>query len=293
MHEVRLLSYAKVNLTLDVSRLRPDGYHDIDSVAQVIDISDELVVSRADAGEIEIDVVSGEAPAGGENIVHKACAIFLRKCGVRGGARFALSKRIPAQAGLGGGSGNAAAAIAALNRLYECRLSVADMAEMAGQVGSDAALFIHGGAVRMKGRGERIEPLPDGPEMHLVVVKPDVGVSTPWAYAELDKCAGRVPGVASERMRRAVIAGDRGEVVGSLANDFDSVVSDLLPEIRDAKRGLADAGAHAVLLAGSGSAVFGVFDGMEAARAGAALLAGEYEQVFACRTLTRMESTLE
>ena len=187
MDKVKLLSRAKVNLSLDVSRLRPDGYHDIDSVAQVIDISDEIEVSKADAGTIEVLVEGGDAPSGKENLIYRACEVFFAETGTRGGARFVLRKRIPVQAGLGGGSGNAAAAIAGLNRLYEGGLTRDEMAALASKVGSDAALFIFGGTVRMSGRGERLKLLPDAPKMHLVVVKPSVGVSTAWAYAELDK----------------------------------------------------------------------------------------------------------
>lgn len=292
MDQIRLLSHAKVNLTLDVSRLRPDGYHDIDSIAQVIDLSDELLVSRADDGVIKVVVDSGLAPGGKDNIIHAACEVFFRECGVQGGARFELSKRIPVQAGLGGGSGNAAAAIVGLNRLYECGLSTDDMARLVARVGSDAALFILGGTVRMRGRGERVVPLPDAPTMHLVVVKPEVGVSTPWAYAELDKRDGRVLGDASERAEQALRVGKREDFVQCLANDFDAVVSGLVAEVREAKRRLWDAGAEAVLLAGSGAAVFGVFGSREAAQGCAVDLSNDFAQVFACKTLTREESAM-
>lgn len=291
MDKVKLLSRAKVNFTLDVSRLRPDGYHNIDSIAQVIDISDEIEVSKADAGIIEVLVEGGDAPSGKENLVYRACEVFLSETGTRGGARFLLRKRIPMQAGLGGGSGNAAAAIAGLNRLYECGLASDEMAALASKVGSDAALFIYGGTVRMSGRGEELKLLPDAPKMYLVVVKPGVGVSTAWAYSELDKHK-RVQGNSSALVEVAIRSGDRAALVGGLANDFDSVVAGLLPEIREAKRRLAEVGAETVLLAGSGSALFGVFGSMQAAQAGARSLASEFAQVFACRTLTRAESAM-
>ncbi len=289
--EVRLLSYAKINITLQVSRRRPDGYHDIDSVVQVIDLSDELEVSRADDGVIEVAVDSDAAPAGKDNIIYKACEAFFRGCGICGGARFALRKRIPVQAGLGGGSGNAAAAIAGLNRLYGCGLSAEQMVIIAGQVGSDAALFIHGGTVRMRGRGEQVTPLPDAPLMHLVVVKPEVGVSTPWAYAELDRCEDRVHRGMSDRAERAIRERSNG-LVGCLTNDFDPVVSRLVPEIRRAKQRIGETGALAVLLAGSGAAAFGVYNSVDAAQTAAADLSADFAEVFATRTLTREESAL-
>jgi len=287
---VKLISRAKINLTLDVSRLRPDGYHDIDSVAVVIDLGDELEVWRADGG-IDVRVESGDAPAGVDNLVYRAAEVFFRKTAIQGGAHFVLRKQIPAQAGLGGGSANAAAAIAALNRLYGRGLSRDELCAVAAKVGSDAALFIIGGTVRARGRGELVEPLPDAPELHLVVVKPEVGVSTAWAYAELDK-RDRVCGRASDRAEDAVKSGDRRALVEALSNDFDAIVSAAIPEIAQARQALLDAGADAAILAGSGSAVFGAFQSKDSASRAAKELRAHLPRVLPCRTLTRAESAL-
>lgn len=292
MNKVELLSHAKINLTLDVSALRPDGYHDIDSIAQVIDLKDELELSKADEGIIEVQVEGGYAPTGKDNIIYKACEVFFREIGFSGGARFILQKRIPVQAGLGGGSGNAAAAILGLNRMYETGLSSDQMCAMAAKAGSDAALFIHGGTVRMSGRGDYVTSLPDAPGLDLVIVKPVVGVSTVWAYAELDKREGRVAGNSSALVEDAIHAENRAALIASLSNDFDPIVSALVPEIGEAKRRLIGVGAEVVMLSGSGSAIFGVFYSEKRARVAADKLQGDFEQVFACRTLTRRESAL-
>lgn len=291
METVKLHSRAKINLTLDVSRLRPDGYHDIDSIAQVIDLSDELQASPADESEIAVRVEAGDAPADKSNLVCRAGEVFFAQTGIRGGVKFALKKRIPAQAGLGGGSGNAASAIAALNRLYSCELSRDDMCELAAKVGSDAALFIIGGTVRMRGRGDIVEPLPDAPILDIVVVKPSVGVSTAWAYAELDK-SQRLPGNNSDAAEQAIRLCDKAALIASLSNDFDPIVSTLVPEIAIAKRHLMDTGAEVAMLSGSGSAVFGVFKSNAAAREAASALSKNYVDVFACRTLARRECEL-
>ena len=291
MQTVKLRSYAKINLTLEVSRLRQDGYHDIDSVAQVIDLSDELEIRRAGEGEIRVSVESGEAPADKTNLVCRAAEAFFAQTGVRAGARFVLRKRIPAQAGLGGGSGNAAAAVVGLNRLYDCGLSRRDLCALAASVGSDAPLFVAGGTVRMRGRGDVIEPLPDAPELNLVVVKPAVGVSTAWAYAELDK-RRRFHIGASGAAEAAVRSGSRAALIASLSNDFDPVLCALVPEIETTKRRLLDVGALAAMLCGSGSAVFGVFESRDGALEAASALSGSYAGVFVCRTLTRSESEL-
>jgi 4-diphosphocytidyl-2-C-methyl-D-erythritol kinase len=287
---VKLLSRAKINLTLDVSRLRPDGFHEIDSVVSVIDLCDEIVVTKARRG-IEVAVQSGDAPAGAGNLVYRAAEVFFKEVAIDGGAHFVLRKQVPAQAGLGGGSANAAAAIAALNRIYDTGLSQAEMCAMAARVGSDAALFIIGGTARMRGRGEIVEPLPDAPELDLVMVKPEAGVSTVWAYAQLDR-RDRVCGRGSDRAEEAVRSGDRAALLEALANDFDAVLSAAIPEIAQARQALLDAGAKKAVLCGSGSAVFGVFESKDTARRAAKELRARFACVFACRTLSRAESAL-
>lgn len=292
MREITLASYAKVNLTLEVCDRRADGFHDIDSVVQVIDIRDEITVREAPDGVIEVTTDAPGVPSGPGNLVYKACEAFIRATGLRVGARFDLRKRIPAQAGLGGGSGNAAAAVASMDRLYECGLGEAELARIAASVGSDAALFITGGTVRMRGRGDLIDPLPDAPEMHIVVVRPDTGVSTAWAYAELDRRGHRPSSAASDLAEKAVRAGDKQALLRALSNDFDAVVCETLAEVRWAKDSLLDCGARAALLAGSGSAVFGVFGSASLAEDAAEQLRDSFPYALATHGLTRRESRL-
>lgn len=288
---LKLHSYAKVNLTLEVCGLRADGFHDIDSVVTVINLRDDIEVTTANAGVIDVVVAYGLAPSGPDNIVYRAADAFFDATGIQGGARLALHKHIPMMAGLGGGSGNAATAIAALNRLYCAELSQEEMCAIGAKVGSDVPLFIVGGTLRMRGRGEMIEPLPDAPELHLVIVKPDAGVSTAWAYAELDKVE-RKRGATSGAAEQAIRAGDRASLLGSLSNDFQPVVFTASSDIAGCERKLIDAGAEATLMCGSGASVFGVFASAEQAEAAARVLRGGFELVSVARTLTRAESTL-
>ena len=211
---------------------------------------------------------------------------------IRAGVRCRLRKRVPAQSGLGGGSCNAAAAVVGLNALFGAGLSREEMARIASDVSSDAALFVYGGTVRMRGRGEIVEPLPDAPEMHIVVVKPEVGVSTAWAYSEIDRQGLRRRADASSRMEAAIRSGDRASVLSSMGNDFDPVVTSAIAEIRLAKAALIESGAEVAMLAGSGSAVFGVFPSSAAAAAAAGVLAKQSGRVFVSRTLRRAESDM-
>ncbi|MCE5315446.1 MAG: 4-(cytidine 5'-diphospho)-2-C-methyl-D-erythritol kinase [Armatimonadota bacterium] len=292
MNRIEIASYAKVNLTLEISEKRPDGFHEIDSVVQTIDITDDLIMEKVEPGVIRVGSDTLGVPEGRGNIVYRACEAFFARAGLRGGVECFLRKRIPMQAGLGGGSGNAAAAVAGLNVMYECGLSAGEIADIVAEVGSDSPLFVYGGTVRMRGRGELIEPLPDAPQMHMVVVKPDAGVSTAWAYGEFDRLSVHERKRAGEDAQRSILAGDRGGLISSLYNDFDPIVCAAVPDVERAKRLLMRSGAEWAMLSGSGSAVFGIFETCERASGAAIDLCGEFSQVFLTQTVGRDKSAL-
>lgn len=280
MKTLELASYAKINLTLEVLGKRLDGYHEIDSVVQMIDLSDSLCISKEEAGVIDIEVDKPQVPSGSENSVYRACEVFFRAVGISGGAKCRIAKRIPIQAGLGGGSGNAAATLIALNKLYETGLTESELVGLGASIGSDVPLFIVGGTVRMCGRGELVEPLPGAPQLHFVIVKPEVNVSTAWAYAELDKQPEHCPARAGDEAERAIRLGDRNALIRCLWNDFDPIVGAAIPEVRNARCALEEVGAKKSMLCGSGSAVFGVFESAEPAKFAATQLRSRYVEVF-------------
>ncbi len=184
---------AKLNLCLAVTGRRADGFHELVSVAAQLGLADTLRVEPAAGFSLTCD--DPAVPADDTNLVLKAAAEFCRATGWTGGARFHLVKRVPMGAGLGGGSSDAAAALRALDRLAENPLAPAAIAEVAARVGSDCALFLADGPVVMRGRGERIEPLPAAARRlagrRVLVFKPDFGISTPWAYRQI---AAEAPG---------------------------------------------------------------------------------------------------
>lgn len=230
---------AKINLTLDVLGKRPDGYHDIRSIMQAIALHDTLVVTRTPntpGVQLTIDGDQAEGvPVDASNIVHKA-AVRMQKIAAaraamppqRSGLHIVLTKRIPSQAGLGGGSSDAAAALRALNLLFDLRLSPTRLAEIAAQIGADVPFFLSGGTALVEGLGERITVLPPlSAPWPLVIVKPTVGMSTMAAYAALDAVPSRVPGHATE----AWLA-NRPASEACTANDFEPVVFAALPPVR-------------------------------------------------------------
>lgn len=272
---------AKINLTLDVGARRADGYHDIRSVMQTIALRDTLTVTRTvDTPGVELEVTGdegGDVPADESNLVHRA-AVRLQKVAAarasvpagQSGLHIRLHKRIPSQAGLGGGSSDAAATLRAVNQLLGLALSQARLAEIGAALGSDVPFFLTGGTAVAEGLGERVSALPPlFPPWSLVVLKPPVGVSTAAAYTALDATAGRVPGAATDLWLR-------GKKI--LSNDFEQVVIPLYPEVAAAYALLRQTDqtdeSFRPLLCGSGAALFQRTASAEEARRLANRLAG-------------------
>lgn len=272
---------AKVNLTLCVGGKRPDGYHTVTSVMQRIGLWDTVTV-RGSTGEdaLHCDVLVTERAE--DNLCMKALRVFFAETGARsGGVTITLKKRIPTQAGLGGGSSDAAAVLRALRTLYAPDMTDGQLEGMAAQLGSDVPFFIRGGTALATGRGEVITPLPGLKNGWFVVVKPEEGYSTAEMYRRLDE-PGSMLVRNSRYMQDAVAANNVHAVAAELHNSFERVVpkGSSLWAIKDALRAQ---GALGTLLSGSGSAVFGLFDDRNAAIAAAELLRRTWPQVFVAK----------
>ena len=285
-----LPAFAKINLRLRVLGRRDDGYHEIETAFQTITLHDRLTFEPLDGGRVELSCDSAEVPADESNLVHRAALALRGRYGVRAGARVTLEKRIPAQAGLGGGSADAAVALLGLARLWRLAPGPAELAELGARLGADVPFFLTGGTALGTGTGTTITALEDAPARHLVVVTPGVKVSTAEAYEALNAPAlTKVEGAANLSVSRAG-SGISGSTCEALRNDFEAVVFQLHPEIGRAREALLGAGARGALLSGSGSSVFGFFDSEgEAERAQRALGPGTGRRVFACATLSRAE----
>jgi 4-diphosphocytidyl-2-C-methyl-D-erythritol kinase len=282
-----VLCRAKVNLTLDVLDRRPDGYHNLESVMQSVDLWDTVRVRKAEGCEITVAANAPGIPSGPGNTVFTACALFREAIGVDIGLAASVEKRIPSQAGLGGGSSDAAGTLLALNELFGSPLSSDQLFELAARIGSDVPYFLTGGTALVTGRGATVKPLPDAPEMDLVIVKPGFGVPTPWAYRKLAEMSGRRSAAASPALMDAIRRRDRAEVVSSLSNDFEKVVDVEYPQIVEIRERMNELGAEASLLCGSGAAVFGVFPGPEDARSACDELILDYPFAVATKTSPR------
>ena len=255
MQALSVSSPAKINLYLEVLARRPDGYHDIESVMQLVDLCDQVHLERAAAG-ISLTVTGGRVPADPTNLAYRAAVLLAERVGLRDGVRIHLEKRIPVGGGLGGGSGNAAAVLAGLTRLFDLGQSPESLARLGADLGSDVPFFLSPGLALVTGRGERVRPLAAWPPAWLVVATPGVSISTAWAYREISS-------KLTERERRSSI--QSFAAAGALPwppiwafNRFEEAVLPQQPEIRQLRRLLEVGGAAPALMTGSGASVFGV-----------------------------------
>ena len=278
-------AFAKLNLTLDVLGKRPDGYHDIKSVMQAISLRDD----------IEIDIGTGKPwkllcdkegiPTDETNLAWKAAKLFFDTTGKDPeGLEIRITKRIPAEAGLGGGSADAAAVLRALNRHYGAPFSLPALAELGGQIGSDIPFCVLCGTAMAEGRGEKLRPLPNVPDCIFVVCKPDFSVSTPALYAKIDeKAIAQRPD--HRAMESALLAGDLGAVAQNLCNVFDPIVTEEHLELNYIKSIFNSYGAVGYQMTGSGSAVYCIVENFEYAAVICSMLRENYPQVFIAKPI--------
>ena len=273
-------AYAKVNLTLQVGSRRPDGYHAVMSVMQRISLWDTVTVERGTGRDTLLCSVPVTENVD-DNLCMKAARAFFAETGTKSdGVTITLEKHIPVQAGLGGGSSDAAAVLRAMRTLYAPEVSDAELERMAAALGSDVPFLIRGGTALATGRGERLTPLPRLADGWFVVVKPPEGFSTPAMYRRLDELPPQPP--QPDGMTAALGAGELRAVAAALCNSFERAVppDSAVWVIREA---LQAQGALAAMLSGSGSAVFGLFDREDAARAAAEVLRARWPLTFAAQ----------
>jgi 4-diphosphocytidyl-2-C-methyl-D-erythritol kinase len=264
-------AHAKINLDLRILGRRADGYHDLRTIFQSLTLHDRLTVRRT-RGPFAIESDDPELPRDRSNLVWRAAQAVWSAQGRAGdmhGLTVTVQKRIPDRAGLGGGSSDAAATLVALNRLWRARLDGGDLARLAVSIGADVPFFLIGGTSLGLGRGELLYPLPDVPSMGVVLVRPAFGVSTAEAYSWY---ASR-PACAIEHVQALAVPWYPGPL--ALANDLEPAVMEHHPELAGIRGALLSRGAEAALMAGSGAAIFGLFQTVELARAAAAVLSRE------------------
>lgn len=273
-------AYAKVNLTLDVLDKRPDGYHDIKSVMQTISVRDDIEIDIETGKPWELFCTNESIPCDERNLAWKAAKVYcdtLQKD--PNGITIRITKRIPTEAGLGGGSADAAAVLRALNRFYGEPLSVLALAELGAQVGSDVPFCTLCGTAMVEGRGERLRKLPDMPDCCFVICKPAFSSSTPELYQKLDNSViAKRPD--NQAMESALLSGDLGKVAENIYNVFDPLVTADHLELNYIKSIFNSYGSVAQQMTGSGSAVFAIVPDFEFAAVICSMLRENYPDIF-------------
>ncbi|MGY1600994.1 4-(cytidine 5'-diphospho)-2-C-methyl-D-erythritol kinase [Geodermatophilus sp. SYSU D00815] len=279
---------AKINVHLAIGPLRPDGYHDLQTVFLAVSLFDTVTARPGDGLALR---VSGEGTAPGSgvdhvptdrrNLVWRAAVLLAEHAGVKAHATIDIAKTIPAAAGLAGGSADAAAALVALDALWSTGATRGDLADLAAQLGSDVPFSLLGGVALGSGRGERLSPVLARRPSHWVLGIAREGLSTPAVYAELDRlrATGRLPDGRDVPSPQPVIAalssGPPAALAAALSNDLETPAVSLRPELRRALRAATEAGALAAFLSGSGPTVAALAADEDAAVRLAATLAGE------------------
>ena len=276
-------AFAKLNLTLDVLGKRDDGYHDLQSVMQTVSIRDDIEIDIGTGKPWCLKCDKEDIPTDERNLAWKAAKVYCEALGKDpGGIEIRITKRIPSQAGMGGGSADAAAVLRALNRHYGDPLSIMALAELGAEVGSDVPFCVLCGTAMVEGRGEKVRKLPDMPDCIIVVCKPEFSVSTPELYKKIDEVAiANRPD--NQSMESALLAGDLEKVAHNLCNVFDPVVTEDHLELNYIKSNFHQNGAVGYQMTGSGSACFAIVSEFEVAAVLCSMLKENYPNIYICK----------
>ena len=287
MPEVRIPALAKINLRLEVLGKRPDGFHELRTIFQTISLRDELHLKSIRKPGISLSVLGNNSLSGEpveKNLVYRAVDALRKELGAKDGVSIVLKKTIPAGRGLGGGSSDAAAALIGYLRLTRKKLPLEQLSQIGATLGADVPFFLEGGRALGVDKGDEIYPLPEIPKLHLLVVSPkSIHVPTPNAYRWLK--APQLTDFSKNHRLMRFCALSWSLQGGPLLNHFEDAVFQQHPRLAEIKRDLLQNGATEALLAGSGSAVFGVFP--SPAKARRAAVGFPLDQTFVCETVSR------
>jgi len=262
MNEIHISAYAKINLGLRILSKRADGYHNIESVFQQIDLCDDITITALPGRGVTVHSSDPRVPQNENNICAKAAELLVLRYGIVSGVEISIKKRIPMGAGLGGGSSDAAAVLKGLAHLWKLDIPKNELRSLARQLGADVPFFIKGGSALATGIGDELTPIQLATNYHCLLVYPNIEISSTWAYASYNfnltktKKSIKLPHIFSNDW-------DIFKLKGTVGNDFEGVVFQKFPELSDIKTTLYQVGAFFACMSGSGSTVFGLFDSEE------------------------------
>lgn len=294
MRSLTIPAYAKINTYLDIVSKRSDGYHNVESIMRSVSLCDEItVVYHGDGSRISLSCSDPRLPTDEKNLAYKAALTFEKRTGVSADLSIHIEKNIPFEAGLGGGSSDAAAVLRALNSLLGTALGNAELAAIGAQIGADVPFCVYGGCAAVSGIGENILPIRNAPECYVVVAMDGEGISTPYAFGLLDERYGNFEEYAPANDFASVCAAyerkDHRAVCENAFNLFEKVVLPSHSRAAVLKSLLRECGADAVLLSGSGPSVVALFDDERQAEYAANTLRVRGIKAWACQTVSQMQ----
>lgn len=282
----KVKSPAKVNLCLYINFKREDGYHDISSIMIPVSIYDELSFTVTESSEIKVSADSTDIPSGKDNLVYKAAELIQKTYSVTAGITIRINKQIPSGAGLGGGSSNAATAFITLNRLWDLNLSKNELKALGKTIGADIPFFIEESPSLIGGIGDIVKPVKVCSEIWLVIINPNLHVSTKYVYEHLNLALTKKDKDINNFLRLLASEKVSPKWTEHMHNDLEAVTFERHPELKRIKSYLAGNGAVASLMAGSGSSVFGVFSSREEGEKVYRSAEGRYNKVYLAKALT-------
>lgn len=280
---LKLKANAKINLSLDVTAKRDDGYHEVCMIMQEIGIYDEIEIDIIDSG-IELELNNKNIPNDDRNTAYKAARLVIDRFDIKKGVHIKIDKKIPSEAGLAGGSSDAAAVIKGMNELFSLNMSLQDMLDIGKKIGADVPFCIAGGTMLAEGIGEKLTKLSLFKDVNLVVAKPEFGVSTPYIYNKFDnhKLVNRPD---TKKLVECIKNNDLLELAGSMYNVLEEVTSDEYKEIADLETMMLENGALGAMMSGSGPTVFGIFEDEQKAVECYRAMEGKAKYLFVTKTI--------
>lgn len=288
MKETLEKAYAKLNISLDVRGLLPNGYHEMSMVMQSVSLCDDVLLRLNDSGSVSMETNFGFLPCDEGNIAHRAAKLFFSRASLEDtGVDIRLEKRIPVCAGLGGGSSDGAAVLRGLNRLCGAPFSRPELEAMAAEIGSDIPFCVAGGTQLATDTGTELRELPALPDFGIVICKPAFSIRTPELFKKIDSRRSRLhPDTAG--ILKAIGSGDRLGIARRMYNVFEDVLPRGCSDIGRLKGLLLDEGAMGAVMSGTGSALFGLFEDVQSAEKAAAALKGQCRDIFVAQPVEKL-----
>ena len=263
---LQLKAYGKLNLGLDVIRKRPDGYHDLDMIMQMVDVYDDVIIEKKAGEEIVVKADAAVLSNGKDNLAYMAAKMLFDEFGIKSGVEITIHKRIPIAGGMAGGSSDCATTLIGINEMFNLGLSKQQLMERGVKLGADVPYCVLGGTAIARGIGEVLTPLPTPPQCHVIIAKPPISVSTAYVYGHIrpDEITKR-PDI--EQMTLAIKEQDLNKLSDLLYNVMEEVTVSEYPVIEKLKSIMLENGALNSIMSGSGPTVFGLFDDRKKAQA--------------------------